>query len=140
MSDEEQKEETVRDRAAKLFKPPFKFDGTYIWDAQGEMLADNRVPDGATLQARGWGRLTGVYAMALPESEARDLQRAYGELIAEALNAHWPKGRKSTCEPWCGEDGKTFCADAHPGRDCYSALGHYCSPECAADASASRKK
>lgn len=88
---EEKKTETIRERAAKLFKPPFRFDGTYIWDSRGKMLADNRGPEGAILQARGWGRLTGKSAMALSDAEAQELQRAYGELIAEALTAHWKR-------------------------------------------------
>lgn len=85
MSDE------LRDRARKLFKAPFKYVSGYIWDNDGEMLADNHVKyeaetQGATLRVRGWGRL-GYIAKSPAEVEA--LQDAYGELIAEALTAHF---------------------------------------------------
>ncbi len=81
MSDDE-----IKARARKLFRPPFRFEGGYIWDADTEMVADNRGPDGSTLRVRGWGRLTHI---AKSEDEACALQDAYGELLAEALTKFW---------------------------------------------------
>lgn len=81
----------IRDRARKLFRAPFKYEGGYIWDDDGEMLADKRGEasgSGATLRVRGWGRLGHI---AKSPGEAAALQDAYGELIAEALTAHFGK-------------------------------------------------
>jgi hypothetical protein len=93
MSDE------LRDRARKLFRTPFKYAGGYIWDDDGEMLADNHVgfdAPGATLRVRGWGRLGYI---AKSPKEAAALQDAYGELIAEALTAHFRKRTNAVLIP-----------------------------------------
>jgi hypothetical protein len=89
----------LRDRARKLFRAPFRYEGGYIWDDDTEMLADKRVESeapGATLRVRGWGRLG--YITKSPE-EADALQDAYGELIAEALTAHFGKRTNAVLVP-----------------------------------------
>jgi hypothetical protein len=80
---------TIRERAIALFRPPFRFEMGYVWDAAGEMVSDNRVdPDDVaslpTLRVRGWGRIG-----YLPDPAA--LQDEAGRLIAEALTKGWPK-------------------------------------------------
>lgn len=80
----------IRRRALDLYKAPFKYDHGYIWDANGEMVADDRVPMDDTenpqrsiaVRIRGWGRIG-----YLPEPEK--LQDAVGELIAQALTKFW---------------------------------------------------
>jgi hypothetical protein len=77
---------TIREKAMALFTPPFRFEMGYVWDAKGEMVADNRVDqesDGdPTLRVRGWGRMK-----YFPESAA--LHDEAGALLAEALTAGW---------------------------------------------------
>jgi hypothetical protein len=88
----------IRERARKLFRAPFRYQGGYIWDDEGEMVADRHgdaEAKSATLRVRGWGRLG--YITKSPE-EAAALQDTYGELIAEAMTAHF--GRlKATLVP-----------------------------------------
>lgn len=84
----------LRQRALRLYRRPFRFDGGYVWDAAGEMVADDRVADSAELQipmsslalarVRGWGRIS--YLPNAPE-----LQDAVGELIALALTEYWER-------------------------------------------------
>ncbi len=77
----------IRDRARKLFRPPFRFVGGYIWDANNEMVADNRPdePEDAlmVLRQRGWGRMSYM-------DDPPGLYQAAGEAIAEALTKGWP--------------------------------------------------
>jgi len=75
-------------RARRHFKPPFRFEQGYIWDADGEMVADDHVlnedppaPD-ATLRVRGWGRMK-------YERDSEALYQAVGRAIAEALTRGW---------------------------------------------------
>lgn len=79
-------QDDVRTRAGKLFEPPFRHGGGYIWDANGETVADRRGENGSVLRVRGWGRLTHI---AKSEDEAVALQDACGEMIAEAMTAYW---------------------------------------------------
>lgn len=73
----------LRARAIALYKPPFKFDHGYIWDADGRMVADNNLDeDGQILRVRGWGRIS-----YLENAEA--LQDEVGEIIAIALSNYW---------------------------------------------------
>ena len=72
-----------------LFRPPFRFEMGYVWDAAGEMVADNREDkeDAAALPAlrvRGWGRIKYL-------AETERLHDEAGRLIAEALTKGWPK-------------------------------------------------
>ena len=65
----------LRERAVALYKPPFKFFGGYIWDSEGQMVADNHVDEDAQiLRVRGWGRIS---YLENPE----ELQDEVGELI-----------------------------------------------------------
>lgn len=73
----------LRARAISLYKPPFKFDFGYIWDADGQMVADQKLnEDGQILRVRGWGRIS-----YLENPEA--LQDEVGEIIAIALSDYW---------------------------------------------------
>ena len=73
----------LRARAISLYKPPFKFDFGYIWDADGQMVADQKLnEDGKILRVRGWGRIS-----YLENPEA--LQDEVGEIIAIALSDYW---------------------------------------------------
>lgn len=73
----------LRARAIALYKPPFKFDFGYIWDADGQMVADQKLnEDGQILRVRGWGRIS-----YLENPEA--LQDEVGEVIALALSDYW---------------------------------------------------
>lgn len=84
----------LTERARKLFRPPFRFECGYVWDAAGEMVADNREDkeDAEALPAlrvRGWGRIK-----YLPEPDK--LHDETGRLIAEALTKGWPLTQRST--------------------------------------------
>lgn len=74
----------IRDRAKALYVPPFRFEDGYIWDAKGQMVADDHVDDHGTqpLRVRGWGRIGYL-------KDAEDLQDEVGKHIAEILSAHW---------------------------------------------------
>lgn len=79
----EQPVSELRARAISLYKPPFKFDFGYIWDADGQMVADQNLnEDGQILRVRGWGRIS-----YLENPEA--LQDEVGEVIALALSNYW---------------------------------------------------
>lgn len=79
----EQPVSELRARAISLYKPPFKFDFGYIWDADGQMVADQNLnEDGQILCVRGWGRIS-----YLENPEA--LQDEVGEVIALALSNYW---------------------------------------------------
>lgn len=82
---------TPEDRARQHFHPPFRFVNGYIWDADGEMVADDHVigesppqPD-AVLRVRGWGRMK-------YEKESETLYESVGKAIAEALTRGWAAG------------------------------------------------
>ena len=90
---------TIERRALDAYYPPFRYDarGGYIWDAMGEMVADNHelehpslvdslVLKNATLRVRGWGRLSYL-------EEPAKLQDAIGEHIARALTEYWRRER-----------------------------------------------
>lgn len=87
--------ESLRKRALALYKPPFKFQYGYIYDSEGNVVADNSserdeevTSEGnLLLRVRGWGR---IGYMENPEQ----LQDTVGELIVEALNAYWEKSLK----------------------------------------------
>ncbi|MDB5822229.1 MAG: hypothetical protein JWR21_933 [Herminiimonas sp.] len=68
-------------QALALYKPPFRFEHGYIFDAEHMMVADDQGQDVA-LRVRGWGRIS-----YLPDAEA--LQDEVGRLIAEALTEYW---------------------------------------------------
>ncbi len=76
----------IHERARKLFRPPFRFEGGYIWDARNEMVADNRPDEPAdalmVLRQRGWGRMS-----HMEDTEA--LYQAAGAAVAEALTKGW---------------------------------------------------
>jgi hypothetical protein len=72
----------VRARALSLYKPPFRFESGYIWDAGGQMVADQDFDPSTIARVRGWGRIC-----SMPQPEA--LQDEVGKIIAEALTAFW---------------------------------------------------
>jgi hypothetical protein len=75
-------------RARKFFRPPFRFENGYIWDSNGEMVADDRIdqPEDASsvLRARGWGRMK-------YEPESEQLYDEVGTELAAALTRGWVK-------------------------------------------------
>lgn len=70
----------LRDKAKELYKPPFRHDRGYIFDADSNMVADDA--EANIMRVRGWGR---IGYMEDPEL----LQDEVGVMIAEALTAYW---------------------------------------------------
>lgn len=79
-----------RAAALALYKPPFRFQHGYIFDAGGHMVADQggfaaddkTVEGSVAARIRGWGRIG-----YMPDPEA--LQDEVGTVVAEALTAFW---------------------------------------------------
>lgn len=67
----------------RLYRPPFRYERGYIFDANNEMVADSEGQDVA-LRIRGWGRI-GYMA------NAEALQDRVGELIAQAITEFWER-------------------------------------------------
>ncbi len=69
--------------AKRAFTAPFHYcpEGQKIFDARGEQVID----------VRGWGRLHGLGALALPIREAENIQDQFGADVAALLTANWPK-------------------------------------------------
>lgn len=79
--------EDIRKHALDLYKPPFRFYNGYIHDSNGNMVSDDdEVDKGIIQRIRGWGRIG-----YMPNAEA--LQDEVGQIIVEALNEFWNKGR-----------------------------------------------
>jgi hypothetical protein len=74
----------VRDRVLKLYRSPFRHEMGYVWDADGEMVADDKTEGNSVVNVRGWGRIR-----YMPDSPG--LHDAVGEVIAEALTEYWRK-------------------------------------------------
>jgi len=72
--------EALREAAIALYKPPFRFDSGYIFDAENQMVADQH--ETSICRVRGWGRIGYM-------GNAEALQNKVGELIAEALTNLW---------------------------------------------------
>ena len=64
-------------QARRELKPPFTYLAGYIWDAEGEMVADE-----SGHRIRGWGRLGYL-------ENGAEVQDAIGERIAGILTEHW---------------------------------------------------
>lgn len=85
---------TVRQRALRLYRAPFRYEMGYIWDANGEMVADDRVDSddkenhasSIAARVRGWGRIG-----YMPDADK--LQDEVGALIAEALTKFWGEAK-----------------------------------------------
>lgn len=75
----------LRNKSIGLYTPPFRFEHGYIWDAKGQMVADNHVDgEDAALRIRGWGRIS---YMENPEA----LQDEVGNVIALAMTEFWER-------------------------------------------------
>lgn len=78
----------LRRRAFELYRGPFRYDHGYIWDKDGEMVADDHVEqaekDIPALRIRGWGRMKYF-------ADSAALQDAVGVLMAEAMTAYWKR-------------------------------------------------
>lgn len=76
----------LRAAAFAFYKAPFRFDalGGFIWDADGNMVSDDKDEKLRSFiqRVRGWGRISKL-------AHAEALQDQVGELIAEALNRLW---------------------------------------------------
>lgn len=72
----------LRGTALALYVPPFRYEQGYVWDANGQMVADNPTEDGAAVRIRGWGRIGYM-------PEPHKLQDRVGELIADAMTYFW---------------------------------------------------
>ena len=75
--------------AFALYRPPFRFEHGYIWDAGNNMVADqddacSDAVSNEIARVRGWGRIC-----SMPEPMA--LQDKAGELIAAALTEYWTR-------------------------------------------------
>lgn len=75
--------------AFALYRPPFRFEHGYIWDAGNNMVADqddacSDAVSSEIARVRGWGRIC-----SMPEPMA--LQDKVGELIAAALTEYWTR-------------------------------------------------
>lgn len=77
----------IRKRAFDLYRAPFRFEGGYIWDGKGEMVADSRIDSDIGPRVRGWGRMS-----YLPDTAA--LYEATGHLIAQAMTEFWRREGK----------------------------------------------
>lgn len=64
-------------KARRALKPPFTHERGYIYDANGDMVADN-----GGLRVRGWGRLGEL-------EDGAEIQDAIGDRIAEILTQNW---------------------------------------------------
>ena len=75
----------LRNKSIGLYTPPFRFEHGYIWDAKGQMVADNHVDgEDGVLRVRGWGRIS---YMENPEA----LQDEVGNVIALAMTEFWER-------------------------------------------------
>lgn len=83
----------LRNKSIGLYTPPFRFEHGYIWDAKGQMVADNHVDgEDAALRVRGWGRIS---YMENPEA----LQDELGNVIALAMTEFWERCVSDKAEP-----------------------------------------
>lgn len=78
----------IEKAALDLYTPPFTFDemGGKIWDAKGNMAADNGDIETYMARVRGWGRI-----QYLKDFEPEELQDAVGEHMAKAMTEYWEK-------------------------------------------------
>lgn len=67
--------------ALRLYKAPFRHENGYIFDKDGNTVADQAVH---ALRVRGWGRIS---KLKNPEQ----LEAAVGDMIAEALTEYWQR-------------------------------------------------
>lgn len=84
----------AQETAVKLYKPPFRYDGGYIFDALGNMFSDSggdEVAAGIAARIRGWGRLQYVEDEFTPA----ELQDTVGELVAFSLTKFWEDNAKN---------------------------------------------
>ncbi len=90
----------LRNKSIGLYTPPFRFEHGYIWDAKGQMVADNHVDgEDAALRIRGWGRIS---YMENPEA----LQDEVGNVIALAMTEFWERSKaERDSEPYGFTDG-----------------------------------
>jgi len=79
----------LRDAALALYKPPFKFQRGYVFDAASQMVADqdgwgegSKVYETVAARVRGWGRI-------VREPDAAALQDEVGTILADALTEFW---------------------------------------------------
>lgn len=101
----------LRNKSIGLYTPPFRFEHGYIWDAKGQMVADNHVDgEDAALRIRGWGRIS---YMENPEA----LQDEVGNVIALAMTEFWERRNAerdsepviADCDPEVYEKGVSAC-------------------------------
>lgn len=106
--------EDLQTRAWKLYRPPFRYEHGYIFDREGNTVADGGEGGNTALgvvRVRGWGRIG-----YMPDAE--ELQDAVGDLIAKALTIYWnerlahPQPEKGSAMKWMEgkprEDGYYF--------------------------------
>lgn len=78
-----------------LYKPPFEYDGGYIWDSNHEMVSDSgqvlQMQKTLVSRIRSWGRIQYMKDKCKPE----DLQDTVGKCVAEALNKYWREQSKT---------------------------------------------
>lgn len=69
-----------------LYKPPFKYYCTYIFDTNDSMVMNSDELTESALVLRGWGRINYM-------ENAEELHDAVGEHIANALTEYWERNQ-----------------------------------------------
>jgi len=81
--DQSQPLDRITIEALRLYRPPFRCEHGYIWDANNEMVADDEGRD-TVLRIRGWGRIG-------YQPNPEQLQDKVGKLIARAMTEFWKR-------------------------------------------------
>jgi hypothetical protein len=87
-----------REFALSIYKPPFRFQHGYIFDAVNHMVVDDVLDGVKAARVRGWGRIS-----YMPDPEK--LQDTVGAMIADALTEYWNR-RAPTPEVAAQEAGR----------------------------------
>lgn len=89
----EEMKNTLTEKALLVYRPPFRYECGYIFDAEGKMAADEGGSVESSCRVRGWGRL-----QYMKDVDPAKLQDHIGEMIAESMTAYW-KTLKSVGAP-----------------------------------------
>ena len=86
---------TIKQAALDLYKPPFKFEHGYIFDGEGNMVADNggvdEMRNAIALRLRGWGCIG--YVSQVKGLDPLALECEIGKHCAAALTKYWEASR-----------------------------------------------
>jgi len=70
--------EIINGTSSKRIQTPLEYKSGYIQDLEGRKL----------ILLRGWGHLTGVGGLNLPDEEARSIQDGFAKYLLEKLNGN----------------------------------------------------